>query len=88
MVESGAMSLNIKNEEAHRLAREISDRTGESLTSVVTSALKERLEKLEGPTVEDRYEAVLEIATECAPLLEGIDPDHGELLYDERGLPR
>lgn len=82
------MSLNIKNEEAHRLAREIAERTGESMTSVVTGALREKLEQLDGPTSEDRLEAMLGIARECGPLLEGVGLDHGRLLYDEQGMPR
>jgi len=88
MVELSPMSLNIKNEEAHRLAREISERTGESMTSVVTGALREKLDQLDRPTSEDRLEAMLGIARECGPLLEGIDLDHGRLLYDEQGMPR
>lgn len=82
------MSLNIKNEEAHRLAREIAERTGESMTAVVTGALRERLKHLNGPTPDDRLAAMLEIARECGPLLEGADLDHDRLLYDEQGLPK
>ena len=88
MVESGLMSLNIKNEEAHRLAREISELTGESMTSVVTGALREKLDKLDGPTSEQRFEAMREISRECGPLLKGADLDHDRLLYDDEGLPR
>ena len=88
MVESSLMSLNIKNEEAHRLARAISERTGESMTAVVTGALRERLERLEGPSPQDRFEAMLEIGRECGPLLEGVDLDHGRLLYDDQGMPK
>lgn len=39
------MHLNIKNDEAHRLAAELSRVTGETLTTAVTSALRERLER-------------------------------------------
>src|SRR5258707_7600504 len=38
-----AMHLNIKNDEAHKLASELAELTGESLTSAVTLALRERL---------------------------------------------
>ena len=38
------MSLNIKNEETHRLARELAVLTGESMTGAITVALRERLE--------------------------------------------
>ena len=37
------MHLNIKNDEAHQLATELAQLTGENLTSAVTLALRERL---------------------------------------------
>ena len=37
------MSLNIKDPEAHRLAQEIARATGETMTRVVTEALRDRL---------------------------------------------
>jgi antitoxin VapB len=37
------MALNIKNPEAGRLAQELARITGESLTDVVTNALRDRL---------------------------------------------
>ena len=37
------MALSIKTEEADRLARELARLTGETMTSAVTAALKERL---------------------------------------------
>jgi antitoxin VapB len=39
------MALSIKSAEADRLAREVASLTGESLTQVITTALKERLER-------------------------------------------
>ena len=39
------MSLNIKNEETCRLARELADLTGETMTGAITVALRERLER-------------------------------------------
>lgn len=83
------MSLNIKNPEAHELAREVADLTGETLTTAVTEALRERLERLreEGlPRLADRLEA---IGRDCASRLP--EPyrsaEHGELLYGDNGLP-
>jgi antitoxin VapB len=82
--------MNIKNEEAHRLARELAGLTGESMTGAVTAALRERLERVRrerGASLADRLVA---IGKTCAPRLK--EPyrsaEHGELLYDERGLPR
>ena len=80
------MGLNIKREETHKLALEVADLTGESLTEAVTVALRERLEKLERQRDADaRVERVMEMVQD---LNLGPAPDHGELLYDERGLPK
>jgi len=40
------MGLNIKSDEAHRLAEELARLTGESMTATVTEALRERLERV------------------------------------------
>ena len=40
------MSMNIKNQEANRLARQLSKLTGESLTTAVTEAVRERLDRV------------------------------------------
>jgi antitoxin VapB len=82
------MSLNIKNTEAHRLASRLARLTGESLTDAVTRALRERLERVEAP--DDLARQLLDIGRDCAGRLN--EPyrtiAHGDLLYDERGLPR
>lgn len=84
------MSLNIKNEEAHRLARELAAITGESVTVAVTEALRERLERIRPSRKPGLSERLLAIGRDAAPRFK--EPyrsaDHGELLYDERGLPR
>ncbi|HEU0074037.1 MAG TPA: type II toxin-antitoxin system VapB family antitoxin [Dehalococcoidia bacterium] len=84
------MSLNIKDERAHRLARELANLTGESMTEAVTTALQERLERLQPAQDDDLVELILAIGRDCAAHLK--EPyksiDHAELLYDERGLPR
>jgi antitoxin VapB len=84
------MSLNIKNEDAHRLAREVASLTGESLTGAVTGALRERLERLRRERNGSLAERLLAIGKDCAAHLK--EPfrslDHGEYLYDERGMPR
>jgi antitoxin VapB len=85
------MSMNIKNEEAHRLARELADLTGESMTEAVTEALRERLERLEAERARKAgIERLLELAHECAL---HFDPDfrsedHADMLYDDLGLPK
>ena len=40
------MSLNIKNEEAERLVRQLAAATGESVTLAITVAVRERLERV------------------------------------------
>jgi antitoxin VapB len=52
------MSLNIKNPEAHALAARLAKKTGETLTDAVTTALRERLERVE--QAEDFDEALYE----------------------------
>jgi antitoxin VapB len=78
------MGLNIKNKETHRLARELARATGESVTVAVTKAIRERLERIRA------VERILKIARECAPLWKERfrTVDHGDLLYDEKGLPK
>jgi antitoxin VapB len=82
--------MNIKNDEAHRLAREVASLTGESLTGAVTEALRERLERLRRERKGSLAERLLAIGKDCAAHLK--EPfrsiDHGEYLYDERGMPR
>ncbi|MFZ1962412.1 MAG: type II toxin-antitoxin system VapB family antitoxin [Roseiarcus sp.] len=82
------MSLNIKNDEAHALAARVARMTGESLTQAVTTALRERLARIEQPDA--LADELLALGRDCAARLQepwrGVD--HGALLYDEKGLPR
>ena len=85
------MSLNIKNERTCQLADELAQLTGETKTGAITVALEERLEREQRQrSAEARLERMRVIAERCAALLrEGGPPiDHGEFLYDERGLPK
>jgi antitoxin VapB len=82
--------MNIKNEQAHQMARELAALTGETITAAVTQAVLERLERIRressGSTLSER---LLAIGKDAAPRFR--EPyrsiDHGDLLYDERGLP-
>ena len=84
------MSLNIKNNEAHQLARELAKSTGESIATAVTQAVRERLERVRRGHRMSKVDRILKIARECGPLWK--EPfrsvDHGDLLYDEKGLPK
>jgi antitoxin VapB len=84
------MALSFKDPEADRLAREVAARTGETLTTAVVVALRERLARLRGRSRRKRLRDELrEIAQRCTqlPTLDHRTAD--EILgYDERGLPR
>jgi antitoxin VapB len=56
------MALNIKDDTADRLARELAAATGESITTAVTTAVRERLERVQGSVPrEQRAKALCEI---------------------------
>jgi antitoxin VapB len=84
------MSLNIKNEEAHRLAQELAALTGESMAAAVTEAVRERLDRVRRERGIPLSERLLSIGRDCASRLK--EPfrsvDHGDLLYGDDGLPR
>jgi antitoxin VapB len=82
------MSLNIKDPEAHRLAQQIARATGETMTRVVTEALRERLARLERQSARASVEELLAIAKRAASHVKRPYVDHAEFLYDEHGLPR
>jgi antitoxin VapB len=84
------MSLNIKDEKTHRMAKELARLTGESMTAAVNEALRERLERVRGRSKKDMAERILAIGRECAARLKepykSMNVD--DLLYDEKGLPK
>ena len=85
------MSLNISDAETCRLADELARLTGETTTGAVTVALRERLErerrKRDASILAQELHA---IGQRCAALLAPgpAAVEHGELLYDERELPK
>lgn len=83
------MALNIKTAEAHALATELATLTGESVSAAVTTAIRERLDR-ERERPGAFAARLLGIGRACAarlsPPFDAID--HGELLYDDRGLPK
>jgi len=79
--------MNIKSEQAHKMARELALLTGESLTEAVTIAIQERLQRLRPPHKPPMSERLRRIRQECGPRLHGL-PDHAVILYGEDGLPR
>ncbi len=87
------MSLNIKNEETHRLIRELAQETGQSMTAAITDVVRRELARIRAEREDDteaRVERILELAAEMrrrAPV-GYFDQDFDELLYDELGLPK
>ena len=87
------MSLNIKNEETHRLVRELADLTGQSQTSAVEDAVRRRLTELRrDDDRQRRYERIRKTADEMRAIAQA-DPEWlatnwDDWLYDENGLPR
>ena len=82
------MSLNIKDQEAHRLAQAISRTTGETMTHVVREALRERYERLQRRDAEALASDIRAIAKRSAAHIQRPYLDHAELLYDKHGLPK
>jgi len=83
------MALNIKDQDADRLVRELAAETGESLTTAVTVSVRERLERLRGAVpLEQRRAAAATIAQRSAarPIRDTRTPD-AILGYGHDGLP-
>lgn len=83
------MALSIKHPEADRLARELAEETGESLTKAVLTALRERLERQRGRR-HDRglHDDVARMQDRIARLPRLDRRSDDEILgYDEHGLP-
>jgi antitoxin VapB len=81
-------ALNIKDPEAHRLAAAIAKETGETMTHVVTEALRERFERLPNRQRKAGVEELRAIAQRAGATLKGPYLDHADFLYDEQGLPK
>jgi antitoxin VapB len=82
--------MNIKSKEAYRLTKQLSKLTGESLTTAVTEAVRERLDRVRREHGVDLAERLLAIGRDCATRLKVPfrTIDHENMLYDDRGLPK
>jgi hypothetical protein len=84
--------LNIRSDEAHRLAHIIADRLDKPVVDVILEALREfgsTLPPLDDltPTQRAEYEALRDLARKAAKhKLPGATSDHSDM-YDEFGLP-
>jgi antitoxin VapB len=81
-------SLNIKNPEARRLAADISQTTGETMTQVVVQALRESHKRYNKRRAKATVEELLAIAQRISSRVKRPYVGHAELLYDEQGLPK
>jgi len=83
------MALSIKNSEVDRLARELSEITGETITEAIAQALKERLERETGkPKGKQLREEIERIQNRVDRLSRLDDRSNEEILgYDKHGLP-
>ena len=84
--------LNIKNPETHRLAKELAARRGESLTGVVTYALREQLAREPAPvkkkaTMEELLALVDEIRKAAPPEFFEVEDPTAEFYDPDTGLP-
>ena len=86
------MSLNIKRPEAHALAERLAKLTGETLTEAVTTALRSdwRGSSRNRTSTRPFTEKLKAIATDTRKHMKEpwLSMEHGDLLYDERGLPK
>lgn len=82
------MTLNIKGPEAHHLAKAISKATGETMTRVVTEALRECYQRLQKRQGKASVEELMAIARRAAVQVQRPYLDHADYLYDDRGLPK
>jgi hypothetical protein len=80
------MSIVITDPDTVRLAEDLARRQGVSVDEAVAGALREHAERQAG--IERRMRRVREIQDQVRrmPVLDG--RDHGEMLYDEHGLPK
>ena len=84
------MPLSIKNDLTERLARQVADETGESITEAIQRSLEERWERLKARRrtriLSRQIEDILQ-RVDAMPTLDERSAD--EILgYDDHGLPR
>lgn len=81
------VQMNIKNAEAYAIAAELAELAGVSMTQVVLDALRKQQREL------GREAKIAQVMALCRDTAARMSPkmraiDHGEFLYDERGLPK
>ncbi|BDC49479.1 hypothetical protein F183_A17950 [Bryobacterales bacterium F-183] len=81
------MVLSIEDEKSVEMALQLSKMTGKTLPGVIETALRELLERERRKGMADR---VMAIGRQIAPNIDEplLSTAHGDLLYDENGLPK
>jgi len=85
------VSLNIKNEETHRLVRRLAELTGQSQTSAVEDAVRRRLAELSREDeIARSFANIMEISRQSSAAMteEEKAVTLEELLYDDQGMPK
>ena len=88
------MSLNIKNEETHRLVRQLAELTGQSQTSAVEDAVRRRLAELTADQAAERRTERIRDIVQRAQEAAATDPEwlrrdwDAELYDNQTGLPK
>lgn len=82
------MGMNIKSERAQRLARQLAEETGQSMTAAVEQALEAEIARLHRERdVAEKKRRIREMLDSLPPPPPGVTSDHSDL-YDEWGLPK
>ena len=83
------MALSIRNQHAEKLARDVANAAGESITQAIIHALEDRLARIRGRrTAPDSLEEILTIARRCKSLPDQDRRTPDEILgYDDAATP-
>lgn len=76
------------NPEARKLAQAIAKSTGETATSVITQALRQRYELIQSRKGKVSVEELIAIAERSSAQVKRPYVDHAAFLYNEHGLPK
>lgn len=85
------MAMNIKNDEAHAMARELADIENTSVTEAVSTALREALQcrrELGAARIQRARDTLALMRTQLAASSGPSLHEVNDSLYDDHGLPR
>lgn len=89
-----ARQLNIRSDEAYKIAHRLAKKRGQSVTEIVTDALRSqdataaRVREVPRKQAEETFRRLMELSERSAKAAQpGATSDHS-YLYDEHGLPK